>query len=327
MKLFSKADHSKIPVDMTGKLGRQLLDRWSGRVFLLFSAFPAVLIIIILATLLTRSLPILQRGPFLDFLQGIVWHPAKGYFGYFPFIAGTWWVTLLAMVIAIPPGLLSAIYLSEYAFPLARTIFKPLLDILAGIPSVVYGVWGVTVIVPWIRNFAGPLLNSTLGSFLPMFVMDNPTGYSVLAGSIVLAIMVIPVIVSISYEVLESVPDGLREASLAMGATRLQTLRFAVIRKAAPGIVAACMMAFSRAFGETMAVLMVVGNVPEVPKSILDPAYPLTALIANNYGEMLSVPLYDSALMNAALILLVIILIVNLIAAVALNRTLKRLAQ
>ena len=127
--------------------------------------------------------------------------------------------------------------------------------------------------------------------------------------------MIFPVIIHVSLEIFRAVPSEVREASLALGATRWQTVKHVVLRKALPGVVAAVVLGFSRAFGETMAVLMVVGNVPKIPDSVLDPAYPLPALIANNYGEMLSIPLYDSALMLAALILLLVVLVFNIAVA------------
>jgi phosphate transport system permease protein len=148
----------------------------------------------------------------------------------------------------------------------------------------------------------------------------------VLSGSLVLAVMVTPVIIAISYEVLRAVPGGLREAALAMVTTRWQAIVHAVLPKALPGVAAAVVLGFSRAFGETMAVLMVVGNVAKTPSSIFDPAYPLTALIANNYGEMMSIPLYDSALMGAALTLLLVVLVFNIIAALVLRLAVRRAA-
>lgn len=221
---------------------------------------------------------------------------------------GTLWVTGVAVLIAVPLCLLTAIYLSEYAHSRVREWVKPLIDILAGIPSVVYGVWGILVIVPLIKDYVAPFF----GSF--------STGYSILSGGIVLAIMIFPVIIHVALEILRAVPQEVREASLALGATRWQTIKHVVMRKALPGVAAAIVLGISRAFGETMAVLMVVGNVPKIPGSVLDPAYPLPALIANNYGEMLSIPLYDSALMLAALILLLVILIFNVVSRMILIR-------
>jgi phosphate transport system permease protein len=152
----------------------------------------------------------------------------------------------------------------------------------------------------------------------------NPTGYSILSGGLVLAVMVMPFIIAISYEIMRTVPRGLHEASLAVGATRWQTVRYVILPKTISGLVAGVVMGTSRAFGETIAVLMVIGNVPNIPKSIFDAAYPLPALIANNYGEMMSIPMYDAALLGAALLLLVIVLIFNLISAVVLRRMMLR---
>jgi phosphate transport system permease protein len=235
---------------------------------------------------------------------------------------GTLWVTAVAMAIAVPPCLLTAIYLAEYAPARTRGIVKPFIELLAGIPSVIYGVWGMLTVVPFIEKNIAPFLTRWLG-FIPLFRADNPTGYGVLAGGLVLAVMIFPIIIAVAEDVIRAVPSGLREASLALGATRWQTVKHVVMRQALPGVIAAVVLGFSRAFGETMAVLMVVGNVPQVPHSIFDAAYPLTALIANNYGEMMSIPLYDAALLGAALILLLVVLVFNIIARLALLRLVR----
>ena len=214
----------------------------------------------------------------------------------------------MAVAIAVPLCILTAIYLSEYAHRKIRVWTSPLIDLLAGIPSVVYGMWGILVVVPLIKNHIGPFFG----------VMS--AGYSVMAGGIVLAIMVFPIIIHVSVEVLKSVPYEVREASLSLGATKWQTVKHVVMRKAMPGVIAAIVLGLSRAFGETMAVLMVAGNVAKVPSSVFDPAYPLPALIANNYGEMLSVPLYDSALLLASLVLLLVVLVFNVISRIILVR-------
>jgi len=258
-----------------------------------------------------RSRPILAEKPFFHLLFSTSWRPFRGEFGFLPFIAGTLWVTGVAVMIAIPLCLLVSIFLSEYAHRRIREWLMPLIDLLAGIPSVVYGVWGVLVIVPFIKDQVAP----RLGVF--------SSGYCVLAGGIVLAIMVFPVIINVMIEVFKAVPTEMRTAALSLGATKWQVVKSVVLRKALPGIIAACVLGLSRAFGETMAVLMVVGNVPIVPKSLLDPAYPLPALIANNYGEMMSVPMYDSALLLAALILLLVVVFFNILARVILIRVEK----
>jgi phosphate transport system permease protein len=188
---------------------------------------------------------------------------------------------------------------------------------------VVYGVWGVIAIVPLVESTLKPFFAKYLG-FIPFFVSRNPTGYGILSGGIVLAVMIAPFIIAVTYEVLVTVSQGLREASLAIGATQWQTIRAIVIPQTLPGIIASVVLGATRALGETMAVLMVVGNVPQVPKSIFDTAYPLPALIANNYGEMMSIPLYDAALLGAAFMLLVVILIFNISSTLVLQRMLVR---
>ena len=270
-----------------------------------------------------RAWPVLREYSFWDLITGTVWKPSKGLFGFLPFIAGTFWVTLVGVILAVGPCLLTAIYLAEYAGRTTRSIAKPLLDLLAAIPSVVYGVWGLLAIVP----FIGTTLNPWFAAHFPnisLFNSDNSTGYSILAGGIVLAVMIAPFIISITYEVMVVVPQGAREASLALGDTRWHTVTSVVLPQVLPGILAGIVLGASRALGETMAVMMVVGNVAKVPQSIFDAAYPLSALIANNYGEMMSIPLYDAVLLLAALLLLMIILIFNVISTLVLKRILKR---
>jgi phosphate transport system permease protein len=300
-------------------LNRRQWDRLARSSTGLLTLSASLLVPLIALALYLRARPILEIQPLGQLLLSTTWHPLKGAFGFFPFLMGTLWVTGVAMVIAVPPCLLTAIYLAEYARPQIRALAKPLIDLLAGIPSVVYGVWGVLTVVPFIEKAAGPALNRWLG-FLPLFRTDNPTGYGVLAGGLVLAVMVFPVIIAVAEEVIRATPRGLREASLALGATRWQTVKHVVLRHTLPGVIAAVVLGFSRAFGETMAVLMVVGNVPQVPHSIFDAAYPLTALIANKYGEMMSIPSYDAALLGAALILLLIVLAFNIASRLVLVR-------
>jgi phosphate transport system permease protein len=281
---------------------RDLRDRIVNSVLFVPTLFSAVLLIVMVLTLIQKSGQILSTRPLTDLLLSSSWQPFAGNFGFLPFIMGTIWVTALAMLAAVPISLMSAIYLSEYAHVNVRDIIQPVIDLLAGIPSVVYGLFGILLIVPLIKY-----------SVAPLFGVTN-SGYCVLAGGLVLAIMVFPILISISYEVFRTVPLEMREASLGLGATRWETVKYVVLKKAFPGIIAAIILGFSRAFGETMAVLMVVGNVARVPTSVFDPAYPIPALIANNYGEMMSIPMYDSALMFAALLLLVVVVAFNIAA-------------
>lgn len=259
-----------------------------------------------------RARPILLLKPIGEILTSSLWRPTQGRFGLSSFIVGSFWVTGIAMVIAVPMSILTAIYLSEYAPKKVREFAKPIVDLLAGISPVIYGVWGIIAIVPLVRDYLMPFFSQKL-PFFP-FHSDNYTGFSALAAGMVLAVMVFPIIISIVEAVLRTVPIETREASLALGATKWQTVKYVVLKKAKPGIVAAVILGLSRAFGETMAVLMVAGSAIDVlPKSIFDTAYPLPALIANTYGEMMSIPLYDAAVLLAAFILLVVTALFNMV--------------
>jgi phosphate transport system permease protein len=262
--------------------------------------------------LLYKSSDILGAYSLRQLLTGIEWSPLSGQFGFLSFVLSSLYVTLLSVVLAVPIALLTALYLTEWAHPMVKNLIFPVLDILAGIPSVVYGLWGTLLIVPWIAD--------TLG---PRFV-DYTSGYTLLTGGIVLGVMIIPLLVSLFVEIFGAIPSDLKEASASLGATRWQTSRDVVLRKASPGIIAAVVLAVSKAFGETLAVMMVCGNTVGMPRSLFDSVYPLPALIANNYGEMLSLPMYESALMFAALLLFVIILIFNAVSRIVLQNIEKK---
>ncbi len=302
---------------------RNRQDQWARRQFLTVSMLPLFLILGIAITLLLRSWPLLRIYPLRTLLSGLVWKPDQGLFGFWPFITGTFWVTVSGVILAVPPCVFVSLYLSEYSHSTVRSLARPILDLLAAIPPVVYGVWGLIAIVPFVGNVLAPLSKRFL-NFIPLLAVNQPTGFSVLSGGLVLAVMIAPLLISIISEIITTVPNDLRHASLAVGATRWQTIRQVVIPRVIPGIAATVVLAASRALGETMAVLMVVGNVAKVPHSIFDAAYPLPALIANNYGDMMSVPLFDAALLCAALILLVLILVFNILSTLVLQRALGR---
>jgi len=302
---------------------RARTNRAAQRTFFVITLVPVALILIVAVALVVRAYPILNSYNLSDLLLGETWRPNNGEFGFRPFILGTLWVTTVGVLLAVPPCLLVSVYLAEYAHNRTRTIAKPILDVLAAIPPVVYGVWGLLSIVPFVDEVLAPLSERWLGS-VSIFSVTQPTGFGLLAGGIVLAVMISPLIISVIFEVLSTVPNDLRHASLAVGATQWQTIRTVVLPQVLPGIVAAIVLGASRALGETIAVLMVVGNVPNIPTSVFDTAYPLPALIANNYGEMMSIPLYDAALLGAALVLLVVILIFNILSTLVLQRFLRR---
>jgi phosphate transport system permease protein len=258
--------------------------------------------------LLVKSQGLIGSDRLLHLLVSKDWHPLRGHFGFAPFIISSLEVTLVSTLLAAPICILSAIHLVYFAPRLVFKIMRPVIDILAGIPSVIFGVWGILIIVPLVSKHIAPIFNV------------NTSGYNILTASIVLAVMIIPFILNMLIEVFKIVPHELHEAALSLGTTPWEAIRKVLIRQARPGIISAVSLGVSRAFGETMAVLMLAGNVTSIPKGIFQPAYPLPALIANNYGEMLSIPLYDSALMFAAFILFVIVLMFNLFSRVAIAR-------
>ncbi|MCX6065882.1 MAG: phosphate ABC transporter permease subunit PstC [Chloroflexi bacterium] len=302
---------------------RNWRDQTARKTFLVITVLPLFLISVVTIGLFVRSWPILSTYPLKDLFLGATWKPNNGVFGFWPFITGTFWVTTVGVCLSVPPCLLVALYLSEYAHALTRSIAKPVLDLLAAIPPVVYGVWGLLAIVPFVDKVVAPFSKQWLNS-IPIFAVNQPTGFSILSAGIVIAVMIAPLVISVVYEVFSTVPSDLRHASLAIGATQWETIRYVVIPRVLPGIVAGIVLGASRAVGETIAVLMVVGNVPKVPHSIFDAAYPLPALIANNYGDMMSIPLYDAALLCAALVLLVVILVFNILSTLVLQRVLER---
>lgn len=293
---------------------RLIKDRLARHSMLSLTIFCLLLLFIIGAGLLIKSLPVLQEKSLITLLTTSNWKPFKGDFGFLTFIISTLYVTSIAILIALPLSLLSSIYLSEYASERIKRFFSPVIDLLAGIPPVIYGVWGTLTIVPLIAD-----------KIAPHFV-DFSTGYSVLAGGIVLAIMIVPIIISILTEVFNAIPKEIREASMSLGATKWETIKKVILRTSSPGIIAGTVLAISRAFGETIAVLMVCGNFTDLPKTIFDSCYPLPALIANNYGEMMSLPNYESALMFSALLLFIIIVLFNASSRLILNQISKRYA-
>ncbi len=297
-------------------------ETWARRVLFSFALLPAGLILLVAAALVFRSLPLLRAHSLAEMLLGTTWKPTEGQFGFLPFILGTAWVTAVALILSLPFCLLAALYLAEYARPRTRAFIKPALDLLAAIPPVVYGAWGLIAVVPLVDKLAAFV--QSLSGALPFWAVNQPTGFGILSAGIVVAVMISPLIIAVTYEVIATVPDDLRHASLALGATRWQTIRNVTLPQVAPGVVAATALGASRALGETIAVLMVVGNVPNVPTSIFDLAYPLPALIANNYGEMMSIPLYDAALLSAALVLLAVVLAFNVFSTLALQKMLRK---
>ncbi len=290
---------------------RKAKDKIAAVTMTLFTIMALLLVAGIAAGLWSKSSDLLNEHSLWDLLTASEWRPSKGQFGFGAFIAGTFYVTGVAILFALPTSLLLAVLLTEYSRSSVRRFVYPLLDILASLPSVIFGVWGTLVVVPIVSDIVGPAVGTAT------------SGYTLLSGSVVLSVMILPLLVSLFMEMFDNVGRDLRESSLALGATRWQTTKHVVLKASLPGIVASTVLAISRALGETIAVLMVCGNLIQVPGGLLDACYPIPALIANNYGEMLSVPLYESALMLAAFILFAIVLIFNLGARIYLKSVKK----
>ncbi|MBO7448576.1 phosphate ABC transporter permease subunit PstC [bacterium] len=269
------------------------------------------MLVLFFVVLTAKSWPLLTGGHFWQVLTSSEWLPSEGKFGLWPFIIGTIAVTFLTMVLAVPVSVLAAVFLNEFAPQKLKDMALPVIDVLAAVPSVIYGACGVIAFIPMVKALGGAL-------------GINTTGRCLLTAALVLAIMVIPVILSIVRDVLAAIPQEAREASLALGSTRWETTYKVVLKLALPGIIAAIMLGVSRAFGETMAVMMVAGSIPEPKPSLFKAVYTLPALIADKYGEMLSIKMYDVALMTAALILMVVIAVVNFGAHLILIRLRRR---
>ena len=290
-------------------LSRKLKNQTSSVWMVITVSLVLILPLAIVLGLVFKSIPLISSKGITDLFLSSDWQPGNGQFGFLSFILSSVFISVLGLLIMIPLGFFPAVYLTQYAPPRLLKVMRFVIDILAGIPSVIHGVWGVLVVVPFVAGFIAPLVGK------------DSSGYTILAASIVLAVSVIPFVLHMLLEVFRSIPIEIKEATLSLGATYWETIKKVVIREAMPGIVAAYALGISKAFGETIAVLMVVGNVARLPHGILEPGYPLPALLANNYGEMLSIPMYDSALMFAAFLLFGIVLIFNLISRVLIQRT------
>ena len=250
------------------------------------------------------------------FLTSTDWDPVNEQFGALPFIFGTLVSSLIALVIAVPLSIATAVYLTEIAPPAVRQVLTLFIELLAAVPSVILGLWGIFVMVPWLRQYLFPALRGVFG-FLPFF--EGPIyGVSVLAGGIIIAIMIVPIITSVSREILRSVPGLQREAAYALGATRWEVTRIAVLSYARKGLFGAVILGLGRALGETMAVTMVIGNRPEISLSLFAPGYTLASVVANEFTEA-TTDIYLHSLFELGLVLLGVTVLVNAFAHILLK--------
>lgn len=258
----------------------------------------AILIVtsaLLLVFLFNESFPILESYGLFQFIFGMNWAPDSNQFGIFPMIISTSIITLISLLMAAPLSVSCAVFLEEIAPTNVKNLFKPIIQTLAGIPSVIYGFFGLTVIAPFIRqNFGG-------------------SGFSIITASVILAIMILPTIISVSQDAIKSVPNSYREASIGLGSTQWQVIRNIILPTALPGIVTAIILGVGRAIGETLAVLMLAGNVTSIPTSLFDPARTLTSNIAIEMGYATGI--HYNALFTTAIILFGIIVVLMSISA------------
>ncbi len=263
-------------------------------------------VLLILFFLLREGLPALSSTP-LKSLFSVRWYPIEGYFGILPLILGSLLVTLAATLIALPFGICTAVFLSEVAPPWLRDILKPIIEILAGIPSVVLGFIGILVFVPFVREF-----------------FDIPTGLTGFTGAILLALIYIPTIVSVAEDALNTVPSSYRQAALALGATEWQTIWNVTLPAARSGVLTAVMLGIGRSLGETMAVMMVTGNAPVMPlqlNSIFGPVRTMTATIASEMGEVATGSQHYQVLFLIGIVLFLLSLVINISASLFSTRS------
>lgn len=256
--------------------------------------FSVLVILVIMAFIFIEGLPAFQEYGFLKFLFGMNWVPDDDQYGVFAMIIGSLCVTIFALIIAVPLSILCAIFMSEVAPDKVRRFLKPVIQTLSGIPSVVYGFFGLVMLVPAVRGAFGG------------------TGFSIFTAGIILAVMILPTIISVSFDSLGTVPMEYRESSLGLGATNWQTIRHIIFPAALPGIVTAIILGMGRAIGETLAVIMVAGNVAQIPGSIFDPVRTLTSNIALEMSY--ATGLHYEALFGTAIVLFIIIIVLLLIA-------------
>ncbi len=291
------------------------------------SAALIVLLIGMLGVLLATALPTFRTFG-LKFVIGTQWNPITDQFGALPYIYGTLMTSAIAIVLALPVSLGLALLLNEVRSSIVRNPLTVLVDLLAAIPSVVYGLWGIFVMAPVLNDTLEPALGNTLGRIPGIGALFQPTtsAGNMLNAGIILAVMVIPIITAVSREVIAIVPTDLREAALALGATRYETIKMAVLPYARNGLVGATMLGLGRALGETIAVAMLIGNGLGISASLLAPGYTIPAVIANEFREATAIGLHRSSLLALAVILVLIALVLAAASRMLVRNTAERFA-
>lgn len=282
--------------------------------------------------LLVRSVPVLSAFPLTELLTSTNWDPAQNNFGFLPAIVGTVYVTVLTMVVGTPIAIGAAVYVAEYADGRKQTLVASFIDVLAAIPSVIFGLVALLVVVPVVSEYVFPVFEVVAAALAvlpvvgetvaPWFEPDG-SGVGILTVSLVMGIVVTPFMIALMVESLEALPDELRESSLGLGATRAETIRLVLLRAAGPGIFAAILLGFGRVFGATIVPALLIGGQTQLPDSVFSTGQTLPTLIVNDFGELMSLPLTQSALIFAGLVLVVVVSVFNF-GALLVRRRLKR---
>jgi phosphate transport system permease protein len=314
-------EHSAVRRFLLARGNSAIADR-AFRTLMVLCALSIFAIVALIATELVQSSQLTLHGfglrffwkSYFDPVTGLpsYWDPVNGYFSALPFVYGTLVSSFLALLLAVPLSIGVAIFLTEMCPGFLRAPLAFLTELLAAIPSIIYGLWAVFVLVPLLRDYVNPVLVKGLG-WTGLFNDQNPTGLGYFAAGVILAIMILPIISSLTREVMTAVPHTQREAVLALGATRWEMIRTGVLRNARIGIVGAIILGLGRALGETMAVTMVIGNTPEISRSLLANGSSMASVIANEFTEAVSA-MHLSALIEIGLALFIVTIIVNAIA-------------
>ncbi|MCU4926330.1 phosphate ABC transporter permease subunit PstC [Halobacteria archaeon AArc-dxtr1] len=294
------------------RLGRRLLAERLSSYWLTGAGYFAIAIFaFIVLALLYQSLPLLSEYSLVQALTSSNWDPAQNEFGFLPAIVGTIYVTALTMVMGTPIAILAAIYIAEYAEGRMKVLVSSFIDVLAAVPSVIFGLVALIVVVPFVGDYLAPAVGS------------GSTGLGIFTVSVVMAIVVTPFMISLTVESLEALPDELRESSLGVGATKWETIRSVLLRAAGPGIFSAILLGFGRVFGATIVPAMLIGGQTHIPDSLFATGQTLPTLVVNDYGELMSLPLTQSALIFVGLMLVVVVWLFNF-GAMLVRRRLKR---
>ena len=293
------------------RVSRYQIDQLSGYWLTAAGYFAIALFALIVLLLMYESLPVLSEFSLVNMLTSANWDPQQNQFGFLPAIVGTVYVAVLAMAMGVPIALLAAIYIAEYATGRLKTVVASFVDVLAAIPSVIFGLVALIVVVPFVGSYVAPVFGA------------SSAGVGIFTVSVVMAIVVTPFMISLTVESLEALPDELRESSLGVGATKFETIRHVLLRAAGPGIFSAILLGFGRVFGATIVPALLVGGQTQIPDSIFATGQTLPSLIVSDFGELMSLPLTQSALIFVGLMLVIVVWLFNL-GAMLLRRRLTR---